>query len=165
MNEVASDERGGVGRGGRPRARLPLVATFLLKTEPTEYSFDDLIRDKRAVWEGVSNNAALAHIRSARKGDEALVYHTGDEKAVVGLAKIVSAPYEDPSQAGRNDKGEPKMAVFDIAPLKRAKSPVTLAALKADKRFAAFALVRQPRLSVMPVPPDLDVMIRKMAGL
>jgi predicted RNA-binding protein with PUA-like domain len=141
------------------------MATFLLKTEPSEYSFADLLREKHAVWSGVSNNAALGHLRTARKGDEALIYHTGEEKAVVGLARITSDPYEDPDQPGRNARGEPKFAVVDLAPLRPASEPVDLATVKKDRRFAAFPLVTQPRLSVMPVPQDLDAALRKMAGL
>jgi predicted RNA-binding protein with PUA-like domain len=122
---------------------------WILKTEPSTYSFDRLVKERRAVWDGVSNALALKHIRSMVKGDQAFIYHTGDEKALVGLARIVSEPYPDP-------KGDdPKLAVVDIeagAPLAR---PVTLAAIKADPAFAELALVRMSRLSVVPVPPDL----------
>lgn len=140
------------------------MATFLFKTEPGEYSFADLVREKRCTWSGVSSPAALKHLRTVKKGDEILIYHTGEEKAVVGLAKAVSAPYEDPKAPGKNDNGQPKMAVVDMSPVKRAKTPVTLSAVKADSRFAEFALVKQGRLSVMPVPPSLDAALRKMAG-
>lgn len=141
------------------------MATFLLKTEPTVYSFEDLEREKRAVWDGVKNNAALGHLRTARKGDEVLIYHTGEEKRIVGLARVASDPYEDPKHPGKNDRGEPKLAVIDLAPVRRARTPGTLAQIKADPRFASFALVRQGRLSVMPVPPDLDRVLRSMSGL
>lgn len=122
---------------------------WLLKTEPDVYSFADLERDGRTVWDGVANNAALKHIRSVRKGDEAIVYHTGDERAAVGLARVTSGPYADPGA------GDPRLVVFDVAPLRRLGRPVTLAEVKADAAFASFALVREPRLSVMPVPPAL----------
>lgn len=141
------------------------MATFLLKTEPSEYSFDDLAREKRCTWSGVSNNAALGHLRAMKKGDEAFIYHTGDEKAVVGLAQVIKSAYEDPEQPGRNAQGLPKFAVVDLKPLKKAAAPVTLAAIKADRRFAAFPLVTQTRLSVMPVPPDIDTTLRQLAGL
>ncbi len=141
------------------------MATFLFKTEPTEYSFADLLRDKRTVWSGISNNAALAHLRSAKRGDEVLVYHTGEERCLVGLARIVKAPYEDPKQPGTNGKGEPKFAVVDIEAVRPATEPIELSQIKKDPRFAAFALVRQPRLSVMPVPPAMDAALRTMAGL
>lgn len=140
------------------------MTTFLLKTEPNDYAYADLVRDKKTVWDGVANNGALIHIRSVKKGDEAFIYHTGDQKQIVGLATIVSLAYEDPKHPGLNARGEPKLAVFDIKPLENAKMPVTLAQLKADERFADFALVRQPRLSVMPVPEDLNRCLRKMAG-
>lgn len=134
------------------------MATFLLKTEPGEFSYDDLEK-KAATWDGVTNNAALKHMRSVKKGDEALIYHTGSEKAIVGLATITSAARPDPKA------GDEKVVVFDLKAKKRAKTPVTLAAIKADKRFALFDLVRQPRLSVMPAPPELDALLREMAGL
>jgi len=141
------------------------VTTFLFKTEPDSYSFQRLVAEKHALWDGITSNAALAHLRAARKGDDALIYHTGDEKAIVGLAQITSAPYTDPKNPGVTSTGAIKFPVVDLKPLKAAKTPVTLAQLKADKRFAAFALVRQPRLSVMPVPAELDQLIRKLAGL
>lgn len=141
------------------------MATFLFKTEPSEFSYADLVKERRSCWNGVSNNAALAHLRTAVVGDEVLIYHTGDEKAIVGLAKVVKAPYEDPKQPGKNAKGEPKFAVVDLAPVKAVKSPVTLAAIKADARFSEFPLVTQGRLSVMPVSAAIDKAIRKLAGL
>lgn len=133
------------------------MATFLLKTEPGAYSFADLERDKATLWEGVTNAAALLRMRAAKKGDEAFIYHTGGERAIVGLAQITSD--------ARAPKDDPKLAVFDVRALRRAKTPVTLATIKADKRFASFDLVRQGRLSVMVVPPELDVALRTMAGL
>jgi predicted RNA-binding protein with PUA-like domain len=125
------------------------VAYWLLKTEPSAYSFADLERDGRAVWDGVTNNAALKHMRSAKKGDEAIVYHTGDERAAVGLARITGDPHPDPGAA------DPRIVAFQIEPVRRLSRPVTLAEVKADPTFAGFALVREPRLSVMPVPPAL----------
>jgi predicted RNA-binding protein with PUA-like domain len=141
------------------------MAMYLVKTEPSEYSFDDLTREKRAAWTGVSNAAALGHLRAMTMGDEVFVYHTGDEKLIVGLAKVARSAYEDPKQPGKNDRGEPKFAVVDLTPVKAAKAPLTLAAIKADRRFASFALVKQSRLSVMPVPDDLGDLIRTMTGL
>jgi predicted RNA-binding protein with PUA-like domain len=141
------------------------MATFLLKTEPSTYSFADLVRDKRCTWDGVTNAAALIHLRSIKKGDEVLIYHTGDEKAIVGLARATSNAYEDPRQPGKTPQGQPKFAVIDLAPAKAAKSPVTLAAIKADQAFADFALVKISRLSVMPVPPAIEKALRETAGL
>lgn len=141
------------------------MATLLLKTEPGAYSFDDLLRDKRAVWDGITNPAALKHLRSARRGDRVFIYHTGDERAIVGLASVVTDPREDPGHPGRTGAGEIKTPVIEIAPVRRARTPVTLEAIKRDARFATFALVRQSRLSVMPVPPETDRALRRMAGL
>jgi predicted RNA-binding protein with PUA-like domain len=141
------------------------MATFLLKTEPSTFSYSDLVREGKTVWDGVTNPAALAGIRAMRKGDEAFVYHTGEEKAIVGVATVASDPYEDPKKPGLNDRGEPKFAVVDLKPTRAVKSVVTLAAIKADPRFAGFALVRQSRLSVMEVPTALDKLLREMAGL
>lgn len=121
---------------------------WLLKTEPSTYSFADLVREQCTTWDGVSNPTALRNIRGMRNGDQAMVYHTGDEKAVVGIARIVSNPYADP---GLND---PKRVVVDLAPVRKLTKPIPLAAVKADGRFADFALVRVPRLSVMPVTPE-----------
>ncbi len=126
-----------------------MARNWLLKTEPGDYSFDDLERDRRTTWDGVANNLALKHMREVRKGDRALVYHTGKEKSVVGVARIASDPYPDP------DADNPRIVVFDLEPDARLGRPVPLAEIKADPRFADFALVRISRLSVMPVPAAL----------
>ncbi len=135
------------------------MATYLFKTEPGEYSFDDLVRDKRTAWTGVTNAQALIALRQCAKGDEVLIYHTGDVKAVVGLAKVVKGAYPDPGA------GDPKLVAVDIAPVRAAGTPVTLAAIKGDARFKDFLLVRNSRLSVMAVPAGVDAAIRGMAGL
>jgi predicted RNA-binding protein with PUA-like domain len=130
---------------------------WILKTEPSTYSFDRLVNERRAVWDGVNNALALKHIRSMVKGDQAFIYHTGDEKALVGLAQIVSEPYPDP-------KGDdPKLAVVDIEAGDRLAHPVTLAAIKADPAFAELGLVRMSRLSVVPVPANQWKQLLKMA--
>lgn len=126
------------------------MSTWLLKTEPTTYSFDDLVRDGKTVWDGVSNPVALKHLRSMKKGDGILIYHTGNEKAIVGLARVVSAPYPDPRSK------DPRLVVVEIAPGRKFERPVTLQEVKADKAFTGFELVRIPRLSVMPVPDSLE---------
>ncbi len=118
---------------------------WLLKTEPSTYSFDDLVREKKAVWDGVTNPVALKNMRGMQKGDLAFIYHTGDEKAIVGIAEVTSAPYADPKQ------NDPKLVVVELKPKERVDTPVTLASVKAKKEFADFALVRIGRLSVMPV--------------
>lgn len=119
---------------------------WILKTEPGTYSFADLQRAGTAVWDGVKNNLALKHLRAMRRGDEVLVYHSGDEKAVVGIAAVVSEPYPDPKRE------DPKLVVVDLKAQRGLARPVSLAEIKADKAFADLALVRMGRLSVMPVP-------------
>lgn len=141
------------------------MTTYLFKTEPDEFSWDDLVRAGKEPWNGVTNNTALIHLRVCRPGDEVLIYHTGKERRIVGLARVVSEPYADPERPGRNAKGEPKFAVVDIEPLRPVHTPLTLADIKADDRFADFALVKQSRLSVMPVPAKLDRIIRSNCGL
>lgn len=141
------------------------MATFLFKTEPGEFSYADLARAGSCVWDGIANAAANGHLRSSASGDEVLIYHTGDEKAVVGLARVSEGPRADPKNPALLVSGEIKFVVVTLEPLRSAAKPVTLAAIKSDPRFKDFALVTQGRLSVMPVPEALDRAIRKMAGL
>lgn len=119
--------------------------TWLFKTEPTEYAYDQLERDGSATWDGVANAVALRNLAQVREGDEVLVYHTGKEKAVIGVARATSGPRPDPHHPGE------KLLVIDLEPVRRLKRPITLAEIKADSRFRGFDLVRLPRLSVMPV--------------
>lgn len=121
---------------------------WILKTEPSAYSYADLERDGRATWDGIRNAQALIHLRSMKQGDRVLVYHTGDEKAIVGMARIARGPYPDPKAS------DEKLAVVDLVPDKPVKHPITLAALKADPSFATLGLVRHSRLSVVPVLPE-----------
>lgn len=138
---------------------------FLFKTEPSEFSYDDLERAGRTRWEGVSNAAALIALRRVRAGDGVFIYHTGSERAVVGLGRAAGSSYEDPARPGHNDRGEPRFAVVDVEPVKRAATPVTLDAIRKDPRFAKFPLVVQSRLSVMAVPEELADALRRRAGL
>lgn len=139
------------------------MATFLVKTEPGEYSFDDLVREGRCAWTGVKNPGALIALRAMKRGDKVLVYHTGDVKAVVGEGKVVSpGAYEDPSKPGLNEKGEAKWAVVDLAPVSAWKRPVTLAVIKADPRLKELGLVKQGRLSVMRVGIEEEKVLRGM---
>ncbi len=119
-----------------------------MKEEPSHYSFDALVKDGRTIWSGVKNPLAQKHLHAIRKGDRVFYYHTGDEKAVVGIAKALGDAYPDPADA------DGRQAVVDIAPVKRLPRPVTLAEIKADPRFEDFPLVRISRLSVMPVSDD-----------
>jgi predicted RNA-binding protein with PUA-like domain len=118
---------------------------WLFKEEPTHYGFDALVKDKQTVWSGVKNPLAQKHLHAVKKGDRIFYYHTGDEKAVVGIATALADAYADPS-----DKTG-KAAVVDVAPVKKLPRPVTLAEIKADPSFKTFPLVRISRLSVMPV--------------
>jgi predicted RNA-binding protein with PUA-like domain len=131
---------------------------WILKTDADTYPFDQFARERRAVWDGVTNALALKHIRSMARGDHAFIYHSGDEKALVGLARIVSDPYPDPNG------DDPKLAVVDVEAGERLARPVPLAAIKADPAFAELGLVRMSRLSVIPVPPAQWKRLLGMAG-
>ena len=120
------------------------MACFLVKTEPSTYSFDDLRRDRRTVWDGVSNPVALKHLATIRKGDTVIVYHTGAETQAVGLATAASDAYPDPKL------GDPKRMVVDLQAGAPLDQPVTLAQVKADAVLKGIDLARLPRLSVIP---------------
>ena len=128
---------------------------FLFKEEPEHYSFDAFLKDKRTTWTGVRNPVAQKHLREVRKGDRIFYYHTGKEKAVVGIAKAARNAYADPNGEGH---------VVDIVPVKRLRRPVTLAEIKQDRRFAKLPLVRVPRLSVMPIEDGAFDAILTMSG-
>jgi predicted RNA-binding protein with PUA-like domain len=121
------------------------MGNWLLKSDPETYGMPELEKDRQTVWDGVSNPVALKHLRSCKKGDPVFLYHTGAEKAIVGIAEIVKGAYPDPKQ--KNEK----LVVVEIKFIKRLPRPVALSEIKAKKEFADFALVRLPRLSVMPV--------------
>jgi len=131
---------------------------WILKTDADTYAFDHLVRERRAVWDGVSNALALKHIRSMGAGDQVFIYHSGDEKALVGLARVVSDPYPDPKAK------DPRLYVVDIEAGDRLARPVTLAEIKADPAFAELGLVRMSRLSVIPVPAEQWKRLLKMAS-
>src|SRR5262245_5607509 len=131
---------------------------WLFKEEPTHYSFDAFAKDKKAVWSGVRNPVAQKHLHAVKKGDRVFYYHTGDEKAIVGVAKAMGNAYADP------DDETGKAAVVEIAPVKKLGRPVTLKEIKADRAFAGFPLVRIWRLSVMPVSDEEWERIERMAG-
>jgi len=117
---------------------------WLLKSDPEHYSFGDLERDAKTVWDGISNNLALKHLRNVRRGDVAVIYHSGNERALVGLAEVVSDPYPDPKQ------GDPRLVVIDLEAKGKLARPVTLDEIKQSAALKDFDLVRLPRLSVMP---------------
>jgi predicted RNA-binding protein with PUA-like domain len=125
------------------------MAMWLLKTEPSTYSWNDLVRAKKATWDGVASAAALINIRNMKKGDQLIIYHTGDERAAVGIAEVTSAPYPDPKQDNE------KLAVFDLKPSKPLARPVTLDEIKKDKTFTGWDLLRIGRLSVVPMPKPM----------
>lgn len=140
------------------RTRTEKGSYWLLKTEPGDYSWDDLEREATTIWDGVTNYAALKHMREVRKGDRALIYHTGNERAVVGVARAISDAYPDPNQE------DPRVVVFDVEPEERLEKPVKLSEIKEIREFAGWDLVRVPRLSVMPVPPELWDRLMELGG-
>lgn len=122
---------------------------WLFKTEPSDYSFDDLEREKKVVWDGVSNNLALKNLRDVRMGDEILIYHTGNDKAIVGLAEAISDPYPDPSES------DDHLMVIKLKPKRRFSRQVTLSEIKNHEAMREFDLIRLPRLSIMPIKEDI----------
>ncbi len=130
---------------------------WILKTDADSYPFDQLERERRAVWDGVSNALALKHVRSMSRGDSALIYHSNVGKELVGLARIVSDPYPDPK--------DPGLTVVDLEAGPRLPQRVSLATIKADSRFADLGLVRMSRLSVIPVPQQQWQWLLQMGGL
>lgn len=134
-----------------------MTQRWLFKTEPSTYSWADLARDRRTVWDGVKNALALKHLAAVGTGDEVLIYHTGDEKAAVGIAKVAHGAYPDPKQ---NDA---RLVVVDLQPVKALARPVALGEMRANRTLAGFDLLRLPRLSVMPVSAEQWAAIMEMA--
>jgi predicted RNA-binding protein with PUA-like domain len=122
-----------------------MAGFWLAKSEPFKYSFDALQRDKRTTWDGVRNFEARNNLRAMKKGELVLFYHSNEGKEVVGIAKVAREAYPDPTAPGED------WSVVDLAPVKKLRSPVGLAAIKADKQLANMALLRRSRLSVVPV--------------
>jgi len=131
---------------------------WLFKEEPSHYSFDELLSDGRTRWSGVKNPLAQKHLRSVRRGDRVLYYHTGDEKAVVGMARASCDAYDDPDDPAR------RRSAVDIVPERKLPRPVSLAEIKSRKEFAGFPLVRISRLSVMPVTDQEWKAILRLSG-
>ncbi len=134
-----------------------MAQRWLFKTEPSTYSWADLERDRRTVWDGVKNALALKHLAAVATGDEVLVYHTGDEKAAVGIAKVVRGAYPDPKQK------DARFVVVDLQPVKALARPVALGEMRPNRELAGFDLLRLPRLSVMPVSAEQWAAIMEMA--
>ena len=131
---------------------------WLFKEEPSNYNYDALVRDGKTSWTGVRNPVAQRNLRAIKKGDRIFFYHTGNEKSVIGICRASGEAYADPA-----DKTG-KLVAVDIEPVKKLTSPVSLAAIKGDKRFASFVLTRVPRLSVMPVSDEEWTRIVDMSG-
>lgn len=130
---------------------------WLLKTEPSAYSYQQLQKDKKTVWDGVKNNLALKHLSQVKKGDWAFIYHTGNEKAAVGIARVLRGAYPDPQEEN------PRFVVVDIKPVKALSRPVLLSEMRANLKLAKFDLLRLSRLSVMPVSDGQWKVIEGMA--
>ena len=134
-----------------------MAQRWLFKTEPSTYSWADLARDGRTVWDGVKNALALKHLAAVATGDEVLIYHTGDEKAAVGIAKVMRGAYPDPKRK------DARLVVVDLQPVKALARPVALGEMRANPKLAGFDLLRLPRLSVMPVSAEQWAAIMEMA--
>jgi predicted RNA-binding protein with PUA-like domain len=132
---------------------------WLLKSEPSSYAWDELVKDGRTNWNGVRNFQAANNLKSMKKGDQAFFYHSGEDRAIVGTCEIVKEAYPDPSDP------EGRFVMVDVKALKPVKNPVTLAAIKAEPKLKDLALVRQSRLSVVPVADAEWKILAKMAGL
>jgi predicted RNA-binding protein with PUA-like domain len=134
------------------------MAHWLVKSEPAKYSFEDLRRDGKTVWDGVRNNAAALHLKSMKLGDEVFYYHSQEGLAVVGIAKVVREAFPDPTDAAG------RFVAVELAPVRMLPKPVTLAEIKANPALAGMTMLREFRLSVSPVKPDEWAEVLKMAG-
>ena len=134
------------------------MAHWLIKSEPSVYSWDQFVKEKRTSWTGVRNAQASINLKAMKSGDLCFFYHSNDGKEIVGIAKVVKTAYPDPT-----DKAG-KAVTVDVAPVEPVKPPVTLAAIKADPKFKEFGLVRQSRLSVVPVSDEHWKFIVKMTA-
>ena len=133
------------------------MACWLVKSEPSVYSWDDLVKEKQTCWSGVRNYAARINLRAMKKGDEVLYYHSNEGVEIVGIAKVAKEAYQDPTTE------DERWVAVDLKPHKKLRNPVSLATLKADKRFANMDLVRLGRLSVQTVKPEEWEWVMKMA--
>ena len=131
------------------------MAHWLMKSEPSSYSWQDLVRDGSTEWDGVRNNAARLHLKAMKAGDEAFFYHSMDERAVIGIMRIVRAAAPDPKDSD--------WVSVKVEPVRALEHPVTLKAIKADPRLAKMELIRQSRLSVAPVRDEEWAVVLEMA--
>jgi predicted RNA-binding protein with PUA-like domain len=134
------------------------MAYWLVKSEPSTYGWDQLVKDKKTTWDGVRNFAARNHLKSMKKDDEVLFYHSNEGTEVVGIAKVAKEYYPDPTSDDKN------WVVVDLKPYKKLKKPVTLSQVKSDKRLSEMALVRLGRLSVQPVTEKEWDIVMELAG-
>jgi predicted RNA-binding protein with PUA-like domain len=134
------------------------MAYWLVKSEPFKYSWDQFVKDKKTFWDGVRNYAARIHLKAMKKGDEVLFYHSNEGKEIVGIAKVIKEFYQDPTTE------DDAWVVVDLKPVKKLKQPVSLDAIKKDKRLTNMALVRLGRLSVQPVTDEEWKIVMEMAG-
>ena len=134
------------------------MAYWLVKSEPSSYSWEQLVKDKQTVWSGVRNYAARLHLRNMKKGDEVFFYHSNEGTDIVGIAKVVKEAYQDPTT------DDDRWVAVDLKVHKKLKKPVPLVSIKKDKRLANMALVRIGRLSVQPVTDKEHDLIMELAG-
>ncbi|MBA2250942.1 MAG: EVE domain-containing protein [Chitinophagaceae bacterium] len=134
------------------------MAYWLVKSEPSAFSWDQLVKDKKTSWEGVRNYAARIHLKAMKKNDEVLFYHSNEGMEIIGIAKVIKEFYQDPTTTDIN------WVTVDLKPYKKLKHPVALTQIKADKRLKEMALVRIGRLSVQPVSEKEWQIIMEMAG-
>ena len=134
------------------------MAYWLVKSEPSKYSWDQFVQDKQTHWDGVRNYAARIHLRAMKKNDQVLYYHSNEGVEIVGIAKVVKEAYQDPTTE------DDAWVVVDLKPVKKLKKPVSLARVKADKRLREMALVRLGRLSVQPVTEEEWKVVMELAG-
>ncbi|HZI52429.1 MAG TPA: EVE domain-containing protein [Chitinophagaceae bacterium] len=134
------------------------MAHWLVKSEPSAYSWDDLVKEKQTCWSGVRNYAARLHLRNMKKGDDVLFYHSNEGTDIVGIAKVAKENYQDPTT------DDDRWVAVDLKPHRKLKTPVSLVSIKKDKRLSEMALVRIGRLSVQPVTQKEWEIIMELAG-
>ncbi len=133
------------------------MAYWLIKSEPFKYSWDQLVKDKKTVWDGVRNYAARLNLRAMKKGDQAFFYHSNEGVEIVGIAKIVKEAFQDPTTE------DERWVAVEVAPVKKLKNPVSLARIKAEEKLQDMDLVRLGRLSVQTVKPEEWERVLQMA--